>query len=218
MKSLTTITVLALALAASGPALAQLSTNTSAPIDITGDGLETGNNDCSWTWRGNVEALQDNARLRTDLLTGLQQRNAKSSAQTAAPGAQGGSCGDLIRLEAHGSVYYQTPQQKVHGDHAVYEAANETLTVTGNVVTVQGQNVLRGERLVVNTKTGQGQMETGVKGRNMPGRVRGVFYPNTKPETASAANGKPQTPAAPGKKPAPAAGGKPQPAPAGPSR
>jgi lipopolysaccharide export system protein LptA len=185
MKSLTTMTVLALALAASGPALAQLSTNTSAPIDITGDGLETGNNDCTWTWRGNVEALQDNARLRTDLLTGVQQRSARAGAQPA----QGGSCGDLVRLEAHGSVYYVTPQQKVHGDHAIYEAANETLTVTGNVVAVQGQNVLRGERLVVNTKTGQGQMQTGVRGRNMPGRVRGVFYPNSKPQ---AANSKPQ--------------------------
>jgi len=216
MKSLTTLTVLALTLVASGPALAQLSTNTSAPIDITGDGLETGNNDCSWTWRGNVEALQDNARLRSDLLTGLQQRNAKPGAPgaAAAPGAQSGSCGDLIRLEAHGSVYYVTPQQKVHGDHAVYEADNATLTVTGNVVAVQGQNVLRGERLVVNTKTGQGQMQTAVKGRNMPGRVRGVFYPNNKPQTASAApaaNGKPAATT-----PAPAA--KPQPAPAGPRR
>jgi lipopolysaccharide export system protein LptA len=205
MKSLTTITVLALALAASGPALAQLSTNTSAPIDITGDGLETGNNDCSWTWRGNVEALQDNARLRTDLLTGIQQRNNKPGAQ-AAQAAQGGSCGDLLRLEAHGSVYYMTPQQKVHGDDAVYEALNATLTVTGNVVAVQGQNVLRGERLVVNTKTGQGQMQTSVKGRNMPGRVRGVFYPNNKPDSANAAGGKPATPAAAGAKPPAPAG------------
>jgi lipopolysaccharide export system protein LptA len=186
MKSLTTITVLALALAASGPALAQLATNARAPIDITGDGLETGNNDCTWTWRGNVEALQDNARLRTDLLTGVQQRGSGGGA--AGPG-QGGSCGDLIRLEAHGSVYYVTPQQKVHGDNAVYEAANQTLTVTGNVVAVQGQNVLRGERLVVNTQTGQGQMETGVKGRNKPGRVRGVFYPNAKDNQQPAAAG-----------------------------
>jgi lipopolysaccharide export system protein LptA len=215
MKSLSTITVLALALAASGPALAQLSTNASAPIDITGDGLETGNNDCSWTWRGNVEALQDNARLRTDLLTGVQQRGraaagAASATGAAAPG--GGACGDLLRLEAHGSVYYVTPQQKIHGDDAIYEAASETLTVTGNVVAVNGQNVLRGERLVVNTRTGQGQMQTAVKGRNMPGRVRGVFYPNAKdnPQGASAAGAKPQ-PATPPRS-------KPQPAPAGPRR
>jgi len=180
MKSLSTMTVLALALAASGPAFAQLSTNPRAPIDITGDGLETGNNDCTWTWRGNVEALQDTARLRTDLLTGTQQRGARGAAQGGGQPGQGGSCGDLVRLEAHGSVYYVTPQQKVHGDNAIYEAASQTLTVTGNVVTVQGQNVLRGERLVVNTQTGQGQMETGVKGRNKPGRVRGVFYPNAK--------------------------------------
>lgn len=178
MKSLS-LPILGLALLAATPGAAQIATNSKAPVDITGDSLETGSNDCSWTWRGNVEALQDNARLRAETLTGVQTKGAR-------PGASG--CGDLVRLEAHGSVFYVTPQQRVRGDDAVYEAASETMTVTGDVVAVQGQNVLRGERLVINVKTGQGQMETGVKGRNRPGRVRGVFYPNqsNNPQSASA--------------------------------
>jgi lipopolysaccharide export system protein LptA len=170
MKSLPTITVLALALVAAHPAAAQLSQG-KGPVDITSDQLETGNNDCVSTWRGNVEALQDTARMRTDVLKMYFQKGSK-------PGASGGSCGDLLRMEAEGSVYYVSPQQRVHGDNAIYEAASDTLTVTGDVVAVQGQNVLRGERMVINTQTGQGHMVGSAQGRNKPGRVRGVFYPN----------------------------------------
>jgi lipopolysaccharide export system protein LptA len=188
MKSLPTITVLALALLAGGPAAAQLAQGSKAPLDITADELETTNtNDCVSTWKGNVEAQQDTSRLRTDVLKAFFQ------SRTTKPGSSNSSCGDLSRMEAQGSVYYVTPNQKVHGDNAIYEATNDTITVTGDVVAVQGQNVLRGERLVINTKTGQGQMQTSIKGRNQPGRVRGVFYPNQ--------TNNPQGGATPGKTP-----------------
>lgn len=194
MKSLPTITLLTLALLAGGPAAAQLAQNSKAPMDITADELQTTNtNDCVSTWKGNVEAQQDTSRLRTDVLKIFFQPKATK------PGSGNSSCGEIARIEAQGAVYYVTPQQKVHGDNALYEATNDTITVTGDVVAVQGQNVLRGERLVINNKTGQGQMQTSVKGRNQPGRVRGVFYPNqTNNPQGGAASGKtpPATPPA----------------------
>jgi lipopolysaccharide export system protein LptA len=153
-----------------GPAAAQLAANSSAPVDITADELETVNSGCTSIWRGNAEALQDTARLRADTLTADFQIKA---------GGKAGGCGDLVRMRADGSVYYVTPQQKVHGDAAVYEAANDTLTVTGDVVATQGQNVLRGSRMVFNTRTGQGHMEGAAKGRNKADRPRGVFYPKS---------------------------------------
>lgn len=157
-----------------GPAAAQLATNSNAPVDITADELETANNACTSIWRGHAEALQDNARLRADVLTADFDIKGGGNAS----GAKSGSgCGDLIRLRADGSVYYVTPTQKVHGDNAVYEAANTTLVVTGDVVATQGQNVLRGTRMVFNTQTGQGHMEGSAKGRNKAERPRGVFYP-----------------------------------------
>jgi lipopolysaccharide export system protein LptA len=153
-----------------GPAAAQLATNSSAPVDITADELETVNSGCTSIWRGHAEALQDTARLRADTLTADFQ---------VKPGGKAGACGDLIRMRADGSVYYVTPQQKVHGDAAVYEATSDTLTVTGDVVATQGQNVLRGSRMVFNTRTGQGHMEGSAKGRNKAERPRGVFYPKS---------------------------------------
>jgi lipopolysaccharide export system protein LptA len=189
MKSLPTLTILALAVAAAGPAAAQLATNSKAPIDITSDHLETANTDCVSTWSGNVEALQDTGRLRTDVLKMVfQPKGAKA-------GSSSNSCGDLLRMEAQGSVYYVTPDQRVKGNNALYEANNDTITVTGDVVAVQGQNVLRGERMVINTKTGQGQMQGATTGRNKPGRVRGVFYPNQSNNPQGGGTAKPNPPA-----------------------
>jgi lipopolysaccharide export system protein LptA len=172
-----------------GPAAAQLATNSNAPVDITADELETANNACTSIWRGHAEALQDTSRLRADVLTADFEVKGNGG---ATGGAKGG-CGDLVRLRADGSVYYATPTQKVHGDAALYEAGSNTLTVTGDVVATQGQNVLRGTRMVFNTQTGQGHMEGAAKGRNKGDRPRGVFYPKQSKaqpaKTASASAG-----------------------------
>ena len=165
----------ALAALLAGPAAAQLATNSNAPVDITADELETANSACTSIWRGHAEALQADARLRADVLTAEFANK---------PGGQTGGCGDLVRLRAEGKVYYVTPQQKVHGDVAVYEAANDTLTVTGDVVATQGMNVLRGSRMVFNTRTGQGRMEGAARGANRAARPRAVFYPKQQNNTS----------------------------------
>lgn len=155
------------------PAAAQLARNSDAPVDLTADELEVLNAQCLSIWRGSAEALQDQSRLRADVLKTFFQ--VTGSTRTAS--ASSANCGALSRIEAEGNVFYVTPEQRVRGRNAVYDAANETITVTGDVVAAQGQNVLRGERLVINVRTGQAQMQTDVKGRGKPGRVRGVFYP-----------------------------------------
>ena len=165
--------VAALTLALAGPAAAQIAGSSDAPVDITADALEVVNNQCMSIWSGSAEALQDRTRLRADVIKTFSKKGA------GRPGAAGGSCGALDRMEAIGNVYYVTPQQKVRGDNAVYDVPGETIVITGDVVAAQGPNVLRGRKLVVNTKTGQAQMQSDVRGRNKPGRVRGVFYPSS---------------------------------------
>lgn len=168
------LAALAVAALVAAPASAQLAQNSDAPVDLTADELEVLNAQCLSIWRGSAEALQDNSRLRADVLKTFFQVTGSTRASTGTSA----NCGALARIEADGNVYYVTPQQRVRGRHAVYEAASETITVTGDVVAAQGQNVLRGERLVINVKTGEAQMHTSVKGRGKPGRVRGVFYPD----------------------------------------
>lgn len=161
--------------ACASPAWAQLARNSDAPVDMTADELEVQNAQCVSIWRGQAEALQDDARLRADVLRTFFQVQGGG-------GANGPACGQLNRIEAQGNVYYVTPQQRIRGDAAVYEAGGETITVTGDVVAALGKNVLRGQRLVVNVRTGQSQMFTAAKGRTSPARVRGVFYPKQQPQ------------------------------------
>lgn len=178
MKSIVTTVVLAAAMLAGHSVHAQgLGPSSDGPMDITADELEVQNKACVSVWRGRAEALQGQARLRADLLRAVMETKA---------GAGGGgigtsACGDLIRIEAEGSVYYVTAKdQRVRGDAGVYNAAAETVTMTGDVVAVQGQNVLRGSRMVFDTKTGEGRM-VGAPGS----RPRGVFYPSKKPADAA---------------------------------
>lgn len=180
MKSIVTTAVLAAALLAGHSAHAQgLGPNSDGPMDITADELEVQNKACISVWRGRAEALQGQARLRADLL--------RAVFETKAGGTGTSACGDLIRIEAEGSVYYVTAKdQRVRGDAGAYDAMAETVTMTGDVVAVQGQNVLRGSRMVFNTKTGEGRMVGTASGRNQGARPRGVFYPAKKPDADAA--------------------------------
>jgi lipopolysaccharide export system protein LptA len=181
MRTAVALSGLIFAVAWGAPVAAQLAPSSNAPIDVTADQLEVQAKSCLAIWRGHAEALQSTSRLRADTLN-LYSKIGPARAQPApATGAAGPSsnCGALDKMEADGSVYYATPQEVVKGDHAVYLADAKTITVTGDVVISQGKNVVVGNRLVINTDTGQATMESDVKGRGQPGRVRMVFYPNS---------------------------------------
>lgn len=169
MTKLAALAVLILTVG-SGQAAAQIAQSSDAPVDITADSLEVVNNQCMSIWSGSAEALQDRTRLRADVLKTYSTKGPAKS------GGQGSSCGTLERMEAVGNVYYVTPQQRVRGDHATYEVTSERIVITGDVVAVSGQNVIRGSRLVVNVSTGDAQMEAGAKGRGKA-RPRAVIYP-----------------------------------------
>lgn len=177
-----TIVLAGLTLAAAGVAWAQAAPaparggpfgTGNAPIDISADELEVRDAESRAIWRGNVEAIQGQNRLRTPVLSIYYAQ--RGSGGQSVPGAGGG---EIQRMEADGPVYYVTPQQNARGDHAVYDAANSTVVMTGNVVLVQDKNVVQGQRLVIDTKTNKATLIAQNQGRGASGRVRGVFYPS----------------------------------------
>lgn len=152
------------------------------PLDVTADTLDKFDDQHLVIYRGNVEAVQNGARLTCDVLNVYFEPTppaaggaapAKPSASTST--AQDGF-GQLKQAVAEGHVFYVTQTQTARGNHAVYDAAPDTVTMTGDVVVVQGQNVLRGDKMVMELKTGHTQVFANITGRNKPGRVRGVFY------------------------------------------
>jgi lipopolysaccharide export system protein LptA len=169
------------------PATAQTK-HSKAPIDITADQAEFHNSDCVYVYTGSVEALQDTARLRSDVMIAhLEITKGKPGGATT--GAITSGCGATTSVEAKGHVYYvATDGRRVHGDNGFYDLGKSTVTITGDVTAVDASNnVMRGTKMVYNTQTGEGHVEGGGKGPNAKNRPRGVFYPKDSEAQASGA-------------------------------
>ncbi len=179
---------LGLALAAAAfSADAQISTQSNGPMDISADNGAFVNSACESTWSGSAEVLQGTTRLRAAVIRAFFKKKPPGaggepaqggSAVGGLPGGPQSNCGATERIEAEGDVFYVTPDQVARGDHAVYTADNDQIVMTGNVIVVQGKNVIHGDRLTIQVATRQAQMESEAKGRGTPNRVRGVFYSN----------------------------------------
>lgn len=139
------------------PALAQEWTfNPNAPLDVSApEQAAFDQQNCTGELRGNVEINQDRVRLRA--------RTMKTQATK-----RGGSCDGITRVEADGEVFYVTPNERVRADHAVYDLRADTVTFTGGVIVVRGDNVTSSDRLVVNLRTND---------FTLGGGVRAVLYP-----------------------------------------
>ena len=124
----------------------------------------------SATFSGNVQVVQGDTtmRCRTLVVYGPEEsagatKDAAAPTSTesqAAPGMPQG--GNIRRAEARGDVTVVSKDQNASGELGVYDLKTKTITLTGNVVVSQGKNVVRGERVVVNTATGDARVESGV--------------------------------------------------------
>lgn len=185
MKRLAALT-LAGSLALTGAAGAQIASGGvglqgDQPMDATAEAFERVEGQCLVVMTGNVEVVQGANRLRSPRLDVHYTRP-----------AAGGRCGqDVDRIVAAGPVYYVTPTQNARGDNALFNAADDRIVMTGNVVLTQGRDVLTGERLIVNTRTNDAAMQNG--GGN--GRVRAVIFPNAARRPAGQAAPAPARPA-----------------------
>jgi len=171
-----------------GSAMAQTAAggnDSSAPVDISANEQEVINSQCKTIFRGAVEVLQDKARMRANVMTVYNRRAKPGKAASASSPNGGNDCGDVDRVEADGEVFYVTPEQSVRGDHAVYDYATDTIVVTGDVVAVRGQDVARGDRMTIKTKTNDVKMESNATGRGKT-RVRAVLYPSDKDKKPAA--------------------------------
>src|SRR5436305_11408888 len=108
--------------------------------------------------------------------------------QSATPGPGGSS--SIRRLEARGSVIVTQKDQIVTGETAIFDTKANQVTMQGGVVLTQGQNVLRGDRLLVDMTTGVSRVESET------GRVQGLFQ-------SSGSSGPPTIPGMPGSPPSP---------------
>lgn len=188
-------------------ALQGFSQNRDQPVHIEAVTLEVRDKDKVATFFGNVHVIQGDTDMRCkSLVVYYDEDNSSGGMQSATPGPSGQQ--QIKRLEARGNVVVTQKDQTATGDAGNFDMKTNTVTLTGNVVMTQGQNVVRGERLVVDLTTGLSRVESGKSGQ---GRVQGLFY--------SSGGGRPDIKTAPeAAKPAPAPAPAPEPAPLRPGR
>jgi lipopolysaccharide export system protein LptA len=153
-------------------ALQGFSQNKDQPVHIEAATLEVRDKDKTATFSGNVVVRQGDTTLRSKTLVVFYDQDdaAKGGMKAAQPGPGGKQ--SIRRLEARGGVTVIQKEQTATGQTGIFDMKSNTITMTGGVVISQGQNVLRGERLVVDVATGHARVEGG--------RVQGMFSPNSR--------------------------------------
>ena len=135
-------------------ALAQFSADSSADTILLADDTVYSNG--STKLSGQVDIRQGDVRLLAD------------EVEIFSSGGSGGglvSTDGIIRIIATGNFYYITPEQEVRGEKGVYTAATDSFDVTGDVVLLQQDSVVTGERLKYNLTTRAAEVVSDCKGR-----------------------------------------------------
>jgi lipopolysaccharide export system protein LptA len=189
-------------------AMQGFSQNRDQPIQIDAATLEMRDKKKEATFSGNVKVVQGDTTMTSKTLVVFYESSGDKAAtpqpasakgakaapiQSATPGPGGAS--SIKRLEARGNVVVTQKDQVVTGETAVFDTKTNLITMLGGsggqVVLTQCQNVLRGDRLLVDMTTGVSRVES------ESGRVQGLFI-----QSQGGSSGKCGTPASPGAGPA----------------
>ena len=153
--------------------------------------------------RGDAVALQEDKRLRADVLTAHmsdgnagkpdpktgpnskigKKAPAKGKAPTPPRGGSGGGLmadagnGKVERIDAFGDVFMSSDQSIARAEKGVYTTASSLAILTGNVRITRGQNQLNGEMAEVNLNTGVSRILSGPTASTPGRRVRALFAP-----------------------------------------
>lgn len=186
-------------------AMQGFSQNRDQPIQIEAASLEMRDKKKEATFAGNVKVVQGDTTMTSKTLVVFYESSSDKAAapqaapakgtksapaqsapmQSATPGPGGAS--SIKRLEARGNVVVTQKDQVVTGETAVFDTKTNLITMLGGVVLTQCQNVLRGDRLMVDMTTGVSRVESD------SGKVQGLFI-----QSQGGSNGKCGTPVAPG--------------------
>jgi lipopolysaccharide export system protein LptA len=151
------------------------------PVQIDAQTLEVRDKKKIATFSGNVHVVQGDTTMKCKTLVvfygqeiGLSGDKPTANANAtpvATPNAQ-----NIRRIEAHGDVTVLSKDQNATGDLGVYDPIAKTITLTGNVVVSQGRNIIHGERVVVDTVTGNAHIEAAPGATQS--RVRALIVPS----------------------------------------
>ena len=136
------------------------------PIEITADSLEVKQSENLAIFRGDVDAVQGNMLLRADQLFVHYRKDNDTSDE---PG--------IARIDAEGNVFISSPDETAQGAKAIYSVDDQKIWVSGHVILTQGDNIIEGDQLELDLKSGESRVLSKKTGAGGGKRVRGVFIP-----------------------------------------
>ncbi|HEU4659666.1 MAG TPA: LptA/OstA family protein [Pseudolabrys sp.] len=159
-------------------ALQGFSQNRDQPVQIEAATLVVRDKDKTAVFSGDVKVKQGDTTLRCKSLVVYYEQSggdSKSGSGTTMTAAKPGPGGEqhIRRLEARGGVVVTQKEQTATGDMGLFDMKTNSVTLSGHVTMTQGENVLRGDRLIVDLTNGVSRVESGKDGR---GRVQGLFH------------------------------------------
>lgn len=125
----------------------------SAPVEVAADALSVDQATGKAVFSGNVQISQGEMRLQAATVTVTYAEGDRRR---------------IRALEAEGDVTLVSGPDAAEAAHASYDVEAGRVTLTGDVLISQGQNVLTGQTVTVDLETGSAQVE---------GRVRSILQP-----------------------------------------
>lgn len=138
----------------------------SDPLNIDAGKLDFFDKEQKLIYSGSVIVTNGPSTLKATRLTIFLDK--------AGGGANAASNDRVRHIDADGPVTLVSEGKIGSGDHGSYDKADSKVYLTGNVTLTQGDNVVKGERLVYDTTTGQA---TVLGGGSKSGRVQSIFTP-----------------------------------------
>jgi len=149
--------------------------NSKQPIDIEADSLEVLDDKKYAVFKGNVKARQGKfelvaSQIRVTYTGGMGGGKKKKQGKNA-----------IKWIEASGKVAISTADgQSATSDRARFDVIKRVVIISGNVVLSQSGNVMRGDKLIIDLRTGRSRFDTVARKRAGGGkqkRITGVFMP-----------------------------------------
>jgi lipopolysaccharide export system protein LptA len=169
-------------------AVAEKEKKNNDPIEITADSLEVFRQENRAVFTGDVEALQSDMRLHSDVMI-VYYHEKEGESQEAASGVNS----SIERIEAEGNVFLSTPEETAQGKKGQYDLDQRVVNLEDEVVLTKGKNVVKGDYFVYNLDTGHSKVWSDTQGEAVVSgekeskkqRVRSVFVPKQDEESGS---------------------------------
>src|SRR6185295_325814 len=115
--------------------------NRGQPVQIEAARLEVRDKQKVATFSGNVKVVQGDTTMRCkSLVVFYEDQPSTATAKAATPGPGGSQ--QISKLEARGGVIVTQKDQTATGEMGLFDMRSNSVTLVGNVVVSQGQNVV----------------------------------------------------------------------------